>query len=959
MKKFYPMIVAVSLPLMALVVVFGILAAGPAQAAPPVRPLYAPGDCTVTSTLDSGPGSLRQCMLGLQAGATITFSNSVFPLGTPATITLTSGFLPFITTDTVTIDGSNAGVIIDGSSLGVGDGLVITGTNNAVIRGLQIQDFPGNGIHLTNASTSTIGGINSSPDTGCAGDCNLIIGNQDDGVDLDGSATTGNTVSGNHILNNGDNGGSGVSIDDGATNNTIGGTTSSERNLISGNKEYGVRVDGSSTMSNTIKANYIGTNINGLAAIGNAMSGVLISEGARYNIIGGNTPGERNLISGNVDGVIIRDLDTMSNTVSGNYIGTNITGTSIVSNTNLGIIIDWAGHNLIGGNTPAERNLVSGNAYGGIIISVGAHNNIVKGNYIGTDASGTIDLGNTSYGILFRYGAHDNLAENNLIAYTKYRVDQRPGPGIFVMENGSINNTLRQNRIYHNDDNGILLRDGGNQELFPPILTNVSTNTVSGQAPPNSTVEIFSDAEDEGQYYHGSTSANASGNFTFTQASAFTGTNVTATATDNTGNTSEFSSAYEPLVDVQVIAILQPKKAGKQGQSVIPTVKIGNAGTTAETGINVSVQAGGTALSADYGPHNQSTDLPPLGYATLSFPSLTPANVGSYHFTTTVTLTGDQDTSNDVQTQTVAVSSDVIDLWARDNDSDNGDVPTTSFWQSPDIWVRNADDGGLEHQNPLSGTTNYVYMIVRNRGSAASHTGDTIKVYWHEPSLGIKCDDWALIGTATTNSIAPTTGTQLLKFSWIPTRTGHTCLHGEINSADDPVVHQCDIPWDNNLSQRNVDIIPGGAGAQAVGAIVFEVTNIKSAPKPVDLIVDVSNVPDANAVRLDLDSELAGRWASVNGYAKSSGIAWTGGSVITITNASSGTIAGIPMYGSETQTVTLWVNAPSVDTTTVTIYEAIDGGPGVALVDAIVGGNTYVFSSEKMSIYLPIILKNK
>jgi len=94
----------------------------------------------------------------------------------------------------------------------------------------------------------------------------------------------------------------------------------------------------------------------------------------------------------------------------------------------------------------------------------------------------------------------------------------------------------------------------------------------------------------------------------------------------------------------------------------------------------------------------------------------------------------------------------------------------------------------------------------------------------------------------------------------------------------------------------------------------------------------------------------------VDGFAKSSGIAWTGGSLITVTNPTSGTVAGIPMDAGETQTVTLLVNAPSVMTTTVSVYEAIDAGPGIPLIDAIVGGNTYVFNS--MGIYLPIILKN-
>jgi hypothetical protein len=234
-------------------------------------------------------------------------------------------------------------------------------------------------------------------------------------------------------------------------------------------------------------------------------------------------------------------------------------------------------------------------------------------------------------------------------------------------------------------------------------------------------------------------------------------------------------------------------------------------------------------------------------------------------------------------------------------------------------------------------------------------------VYWHEPSLGIKCGSWAPIATQTITKVAALTGTQLLKFSWTPTRTGHTCLLSEINSAADPVMNPCDIPWDNNLSQRNVEIIEGGEGmeAQAAGGIVVEVTNVREAPKPVAIILDVSDVPDSDAVRLDLGSDLAGRWASVDGESQSSGIDWAGGSIITVTDSSSGTVAGIPLAGGETQTVTLLVDAPSVETTTVSVYAAIDAGPGIPLADAVVGGNTYIFSTEVEEVYLPVILKDR
>jgi hypothetical protein len=1327
MKKLHAAAIAIGLPVVTLITVWGMLAGAPAQAAPPDRPLLAPGDCVVTSTADSGPGSLRQCMAGLVAGATITFNTSIFPPTNPASISLASS-LPDITLNNITIDGSNAGVILDGSGIGttpdalllddfsltldggsnliangdfsaglghwraydefpgatsaltseahsspnayqwstvahareshlvydttdtsapldadtdlndastlwipatggstlevrfwhkygtdymlleihalyadgeedgindvgfgwqanwteevitqtlpddaVGvtlefnyahslrwvDGMVIGSSGNTV-RGLRIANFPnsairvsggaqnntiggdrtagagplgqgnlisGNGgcgirisdsgtmsntvrgnfigtdvsgssalgndcgIRLENgASYNTIGGSNTALGGHCTGDCNLISGNGDGllidgastnnivsgnyvGTDVSGTAALGNeslgigvggsynviggvnatpggnctgecnlfsandewgiflsdnalsnTVSGNYVgtdvsgtmdLGNED----GIGIHDQASYNLIGGDTPGERNLISGSEDYGVDMRGSDVANNTVSGNYIGTNAAGTAAIANDDNGVFIGNGASGNLIGGATAGERNLISGNGgNGVNILGSGTMSNTVRGNFIGTNPAGTAAIGNVEAGVSIgQGASYNVVGGDTPGERNLISGNQTQGVFVDGnGSLGNVIHGNTIGTDVSGSYALPNGDHGVLVLNGAaytwiEDNLVSGNVangvgvgrgamdntvsgntigtnitgtaaisnarsgVSIFRGAHDNMIGPNNVIAYNGdagvwigpfdgppTVNNTITQNSIFSNANEGIDLTDGGNLELFPPILTSVSTHTVEGLAPPNSTVEIFSDAADEGRYYHGSTAADASGVFTFSQTGAFTGTNVTATATDGDGNTSEFSAGYAPLVDVQVVAILQPKASGKQGESVTPTVKVGNAGTTQATGISVAVSASGSALGGPYAPSAQRVDLPPLGYATLTFPALTPAAAGSYDFTASVSLGGDQDPDNDTQTQAVAVASDVIDLWTRDNPADSGDIPTSNFWQSPDLWVRRTCDGGIQHQDPLAGQPNCVYMRVRNRGSAESNGADTARVYWHEPSLGIKCGDWAPIGDRIISATLAHTGTQLLIFTWTPTRTGHTCLQGEIVSNDDPVAYPCDIAWDNNLSQRNVDIIPGGSGlsAQAAGGIVFEVTNIKDKPKPVTLVVDVSAVTDTNAVRLDLGSDLAARWASVDGLTKSSGIAWSGGSLVTVTNHTSGTIAGLPMAAGETQTVTLLVNAPSVKTTTVTIYEAIDAGPGVALADAVVGGNTYIFNT-KSDTYLPVILKKR
>ncbi len=90
----------------------------------------------------------------------------------------------------------------------------------------------------------------------------------------------------------------GIHIEAAAQSNSIGGSSASERNIISGNTNYGIYITDSNTNGNLIKGNYIGTDVNGTAMLANGY-GVHIILGAQNNIIGGSTAGERNIISGN------------------------------------------------------------------------------------------------------------------------------------------------------------------------------------------------------------------------------------------------------------------------------------------------------------------------------------------------------------------------------------------------------------------------------------------------------------------------------------------------------------------------------------------------------------------------------------------------------------------------------------------------------------------------------------
>jgi titin len=304
----------------------------------------------------------------------------------------------------------------------------------------------------------------------------------------------------------------------------------------------GIRISGSSATGNVVIGCYIGTDVSGEVALGNVYGGVSIEDGASGNRIGGSTPAERNLIVGTTtdvnvvtgNGVSIGhvgdpEIDNNDNTVKGNYIGTNRDGTAALPNVSYGIVIYKGNRNVI------ENNLISGNGSHGLLIHASrSRDNVVQGNYIGTDASGQVNLGNAGDGVRVDDGGQNNvIGPNNVIAYNS-------GDGVAVWHDTTTGNTITRNSITQNTGRGIDDYDGGNTELAPPVITEATCGWVIGTAPSDSRVEFFSDPEDEGADYEGFTIADSAGNFTWT--GGFRGPNLTATATDADGNTSEFSA---------------------------------------------------------------------------------------------------------------------------------------------------------------------------------------------------------------------------------------------------------------------------------------------------------------------------------------------------------------------------------------------------------------------------------
>jgi titin len=147
---------------------------------------------------------------------------------------------------------------------------------------------------------------------------------------------------------------------------------------------------------NVLEGNFIGTDVTGTADPSESGSyGVLIQAGE--SVIGGTTPAARNLISGNTYGGV--NIQSCFNIVQGNFIGTDVTGAGALPNGS-GIGLSSTSGNLIGGTQAGAGNVISGNTGAGIAVTAAAtQNNEIKGNFIGTDITGLIPLGNGTFGV--------------------------------------------------------------------------------------------------------------------------------------------------------------------------------------------------------------------------------------------------------------------------------------------------------------------------------------------------------------------------------------------------------------------------------------------------------------------------------------------------------------------------------------------------------------------------------
>ncbi len=328
--------------------------------------------------------------------------------------------------------------------------------------------FTGNlrdGVYLDNAPNNMVGitGASVGPNES-ESPTNVISGNFGAGVRIAGASATGNVVLGNHLGTN--LGGTsalpnfqeGVAIF--SAGNRVGGLNPGDHNIISGNRR-GVLISGVAATGNVVVGNFIGTDgatpATGTYDLGNAQEGVRI-EDATGNTIGGLVAAARNIISGNNVGVAIVGGSATGNRIVGNYIGTDATGLLDLANSLEGVKVESASGNTIGGASDVAGNVISANHWGVRLSGPSAIDNFVQGNFIGTGPDGLTNVGNELDGVLITDGsARNRIGGGEATDLLGNIIAFNIRDGVRVESDGSVGNGILSNSLFLNGGLGINL----------------------------------------------------------------------------------------------------------------------------------------------------------------------------------------------------------------------------------------------------------------------------------------------------------------------------------------------------------------------------------------------------------------------------------------------------------------------------------------------------------------------
>jgi CSLREA domain-containing protein len=615
----------------------------------------------------------------------ITASNTIIDGSTQTSFTGdTNPNGPEVEIDGINVTTAAVGLLLEGANATVrnlvihsfqNDNLRISGaaaTGNTVqgcfigldASGTTASGDPGGVLLDSGANHNTIGGTSTAAR-------NVIAGNV---WDLTLQTASYNTIQGNYVGLQADGSDtpigepsvtSGVHLNTASSHNTIGGTMTGARNVINA---YGItQYDSGSTLAiwntgsdyNVIQGNYVGTDVTGTVQIGTSSYGVLCTDNAQHNLVGGTSAATRNVVGAHPEFGIATSFSD-NNTFQGNYVGIDPSGNNAVGAGEFGIVAYGCSNTLIGGTTFGARNVVAGNLRRGILIETEQGiaptiNTRVQGNFIGTNAAGTAPVGVQLIGVAITGDCRQNIVGLDLngnglanrIAYNGNSTDAVGKGGVRVLSLDNVpfptGNTIRGNAIYSNGSNGGLginlqttteadnsitpndaqdVDDEANGlQNFPVLSSALATGSTAINGTLNSTpnasfiIDFYrnlapgTSGYGEGHYYLGSTTvttdANGDGSFSYNASGNLTGQYISATATAAaTGDTSEFSA------DVQVVSGLFSISG-----------RVATSSGTGMGGVNVSIS-----------PH-PSTAASPVASNTAGYFTLTNVPNGTYTIT--------------------------------------------------------------------------------------------------------------------------------------------------------------------------------------------------------------------------------------------------------------------------------------------------------------------------------------
>ncbi len=350
--------------------------------------------------------------------------------------------------------------------------------NSNLLDGLAIGPAA-HALGLPNGTGVLITGHNNTLGGTTSGARNVISGNSANGVSITGAA---NLMEGNFIGTDStgaaalSNGIDGIIIF--SASNTIGGTAAGAGNVISGNIDSAVDIFGSGASGNVVLGNLIGTDVHGTTKLANTIEGVGIYFGATANTVGGSASGAGNVISGNgLYGVGLHDGGTSGNVVLGNLIGSDVNGSAALGNGLDGVFIGSATANTVGGTASGAANVISGNSFYGVFVSNGGTTgNVVLGNKIGADVTGAAKLGNAKDGVGIFFGATANTVGGTASGAGNV-ISGNNSVGVYLTGSGTSGNVVLGNLIGTAKNGSTALGNLGDGVL---IAGGATRNTVGG-----------------------------------------------------------------------------------------------------------------------------------------------------------------------------------------------------------------------------------------------------------------------------------------------------------------------------------------------------------------------------------------------------------------------------------------------------------------------------------------------